>query len=55
MPILHHVHLKILHKHCFLFILGITVVSANFKTMLMQDIGGGGGGLVNRVYSDPFL
>lgn len=53
MPILHHVHLKILHKHCFLFILGITVVSANFKTMLMQDIGGWG--LVNRVYSDPFL
>ena len=45
MPLIHRVYPKILQKQCFLFILGIMVVSGE----LCKILGGRGGG-VNRVY-----
>ena len=62
MPIIHRVYPKILHKHCFLLILGITVVSEELENNAYAEIPGG---IVNGVYvkmcnvkminSDPFL
>ena len=31
---------QILHKHCFQFLLGLTMVPRGNKTMLMQNLGG---------------
>lgn len=57
MPLIHRAYPKILQKHWFLFILGITVVSGELCKILGER-----GGEVNRVYykqcetvnSDPF-
>lgn len=46
MPLIHRAYPKILQKHWFLFILGITVVSGE----LCKILGERGGGEVNRVY-----
>ena len=47
MPIIHRVYPKILHKHCFLLILGITVVSEELENNAYPKIPGG---IVNGVY-----
>ena len=50
MPLIHCVYPKILHKHCFLFVLGITVVSEELENNAYAKIPGRGGRLVNGVY-----
>ena len=48
MPIIHRVYPKILHKHCFLLILGITVVSEELENNAYAKIPGG---IVHGVYA----
>lgn len=65
MPIIHRVYPKILHKHCFLLILGITVVSEELENNAYAKIPGGDStwGVcenvkmckVKMINSDPFL
>ena len=49
MPLIHCVYPKILHKHCFLFVLGITVVSEELENNAYAIIPEGRG-VVNGVY-----
>ena len=44
MPIIHRVSPKILHKHCSLFILGITVVSGELENNAYAKYWGEGEG-----------
>ena len=66
MPIIHRVYPKILHKHCFLLILGITVVSEELENNAYAKMPGGGDSTwgvcenvkmckVKMINSDPFL
>ena len=64
MPLIHCVYPKILHKHCFLFVLGITVVSEELENNAYAKIPGRGGGGVSKwgvcenvkmINSDPFF
>ena len=50
MLIIHGVYPKILHKHCFLFILVMTVVWWELENNAYAKYWGEGGGRVNRLY-----